>query len=117
MQLEEILNKEYIHPSLSSWGTPMIFVKKKYGILRLCIYFRKMNKVTIKNKYTLLMIDYLFDQFKGAIIFSKIYLRSGYHQVRIKEEDINKTTFRKRYENYEFMVLPFLLSNAPTVLM
>jgi hypothetical protein len=104
-------------PSVSPWGALVLFVKKKGGTLSLCIDFRKLNKVTIKNKYHLPRIDYLFDELKGARIFSKIGLRSIYHQVRIREEDINKTTFRTRYGHYEFMVVPFGLSNAPTVFM
>jgi hypothetical protein len=99
------------------WGAPVFFLNKKYGILRLCIYFQQLNKVTINNKYPSSRIDYLFDQLKGARIFSKIELRSGYHQVRIKVEDINKTTFRTRYGNYEFMVVPFGLSNSPVIFM
>jgi hypothetical protein len=94
MQLEELLKKGYIHPSMSYWGAPFLFVKKKYGTLRLCIYFRQLNKVTIKNKYPLSMISDLFDQLKGERIFSKIDLISCYHQVRIKEQDINNTTFK-----------------------
>jgi hypothetical protein len=117
MQLEELLKKGYIHPSVSPWGAPVLFMKKKDGTLRLCIDFRQLNKVTIKNKYPLPRIDDLFDQLKDAKIFSKIDLRSGYHQVRIKEEDINKTTFRTRYGHYEFTVVPFGLSNAPVVFM
>jgi hypothetical protein len=117
MQLEELLNKGYICPSVSPWGALMFFVNKKDGTLRLCIDFRQLNKVTIKNKYPLPMIGDLFDQLKGARIFSKIDLRSGYHQVRIKEEYIIKTVFRTRYENYEFAVVPFGLSNAPVVFM
>jgi hypothetical protein len=102
---------------VSPWGALVLFVKKKGGTLSLCIDFRKLNKVTIKNKYHLPRIDYLFDELKGARIFSKIDLRSIYHQVRIREEDINKTTFKTRYGHYEFMVVPFGLSNAPTVFM
>ena len=82
-----------------------MFVKKKDGTLRLCIDYRLLNKVTVKNKYPLLRIDDLFDQMKGAKLFSKIDLRSRYHQVRIKDEDIHKTTFRTSYGNYEFVVV------------
>ena len=95
----------------------MIFVKKKDGTLRLCIDLRKLNKVTIKNKYPLPMIDDLFDQLRGAKIFSKINLRLGYHEMRIKEEDISKTTFRTRYGHYEFRVVPFGLTNVPSMFM
>jgi hypothetical protein len=115
MQLEEILKKGYICPSVSHWGAPVLFTKKKYGTLILCIDFRQLNKVTIKNKYPLSRIDDPFDQLRDAKIFSKIYLRSGYHQVRIKEEDIIKTTFMTRYGHYEFTVVPFGLSNAPII--
>jgi hypothetical protein len=101
MQLEELLKMGYICPSMSPWGAPVLFVKKKDGTLRLRIDFRQLNKVTIKNKYPLPIIDDLFDQLKCARIFSKIDLRSDYHQVRIREEDINKTTFRTRYGHYE----------------
>jgi hypothetical protein len=109
MQLEEFLKKGYICPSLSPWGAPLLFFKKKDGILRLCIDFRRLNKVTIKNKYPLPSINDLFDQLKGARIFSNIEFRSRYHQVRIKEEDINNTTFKTRYNYYEFTVVPFWL--------
>jgi hypothetical protein len=117
MHLEELLKKGYICPSVSLWGVPVLFVKKKYGTLRLCIDFRKLNKVTVKNKYPLPRIGDLFDQLKDAKIFSKIDLRSGYHQVRIREEDINKTSFSARYGHYEFTVVPFGLSNATNVFM
>jgi hypothetical protein len=112
LQLEELLKKGYIHPSMSPWGAPFLFVKKKDGTLRMCIDFRQLNKVTVKNKYPLSRINDLFDQLKGAKVFSKIDLRSGYHQVRIKDEDISKTAFRTRYGYYEFTVVPFGLSNA-----
>jgi hypothetical protein len=117
MQLKEILKKGYIRPSVSPWGAPILFVKKKDGTLRLCIDFKQLNKVTIKNKYTLPRIDDLFDQLKDARIFSKNDLGSGYHQVRIKDEDISKTTFGTRYGHYEFTVVPFGLSNAPVIFM
>ena len=94
IQLEELLRKGYIHPSVSPWGALVLFAKNKYRTLRLCIDFRKLSKSNIKNKYPLPRIDDLFDQLRGSKIFSKIELRSGYHQVRIKEEDINKTTFK-----------------------
>jgi hypothetical protein len=117
LQLEELLKKGYIRPSVSPWGAQVIFMKKKDGTLRLCIDFRQLNKVIVKNKYPLPRIDDLFDQLKDAKIFSKIDLRSGYHQVRIKDEDISETAFRTRYGHYEFTVVSFGLSNVPVVFM
>ncbi|WVZ70158.1 hypothetical protein U9M48_018846 [Paspalum notatum var. saurae] len=106
-QIKELEDKEFIRPSMSPWGTPVLFVKKKDGSLRLCIDYRELNKVTIKNKYLLPRIDDLFDQLQGARVFSKIDLQSGYHQVRIKEGDVPKTAFRTRYGHYEYIVMPF----------
>jgi hypothetical protein len=103
MQLEELLKKGYICLSVSPWGAPVLFVIKKDGTISLCIDFRQLNKVPVKNKYPLPRIDDLFDQLKEENIFSKIDLRSGCHQVRIKEEDIGKTSFKTRYGHYEFI--------------
>ncbi|KAG8483090.1 hypothetical protein CXB51_022058 [Gossypium anomalum] len=105
----------FARPSLSPWGAPVLFVKKKYEYLKLCIDYQKLNKITIKNKYPLPRIDDLFDQLKGAIVFLKIDLRSGYYQLRVKDLDVPKTAFRTRYGHYEFLVMPFRLTNAPAV--
>ncbi|XP_015939833.1 uncharacterized protein LOC107465368 [Arachis duranensis] len=116
-QLEELLQKGFIRISVSLWGAPVLFVKKKNGSMRLCADYRQLNKITVKNKYPFPRIDDLMDQLQGATVFSKIDLRSGYHQIRVREEDIQKTTFRMRYGHYEFTVMSFGLTNAPAVFM
>ena len=107
----------FIRPSTSPWGALALFVKKKDGSLRLCIDYRKLNRVTVKNKYPMPCIDDLFDQLRGARCFSKIKLRLGYYQLQVREEDIPKTTFKTRYGHYEFTVMPFGLTNSPAAFM
>ncbi|XP_050217496.1 uncharacterized protein LOC126668333 [Mercurialis annua] len=116
-QLEELLDCGFIRPSVSPWGAPVLFVRKKDGSLRLCIDYRQLNKVTIKSKYLFPRIDDLFDQLQGAKYFFKIDLRSGYHQLKIRDDDIEKTAFQTRYGHYEFFVMSFGLTNAPTAFM
>jgi hypothetical protein len=108
-----LLDKGFIQPSSSPWGCPAIFVKKKDKTLRLCVDYHPLNEVTIKNKYPLPRIDLLFDQLARAKVFSKIDLRSGYHQIKIHPEDIPKTAFTTRYGLYEYLVMSFGLTNAP----
>ena len=116
-QLQELLDKGFVRPSVSPWDAPILFVKKKDGTLRMCIDYRKINKVTIKKKYPFSRIEYLFDHLKGASVFSKIDVRSRYYQLRVKDVDVSKTTFRTRYGHYEFLVMPFRLTNAPAAFM
>jgi hypothetical protein len=116
-QLMELQEAGYIRPSSSPWGASILFVQKKDGSQRMCVDYRALNDVTIKNKYLLPRIDDLFDQMRGARVFSKIDLRSGYHQMKIRPSDIPKTTFSTRYGLYEFPVMSFGLTNAPTYFM
>jgi hypothetical protein len=116
-QLTELQEAGYIHPSSSPWGAPVLFVQKKDGSQRMCVDYRSLNDVTVKNKYPLPRIEDLFDQMRGARVFSKIDLRSGYHQMRIRPSDIPKTAFSTRYGLYEFTVMSFGLTNAPAYFM
>ena len=111
-QLEELLSKGFIRPSISPWGAPILFMKKKDGSWRLCIDYRQLNRVTIRNQYPLPKIDELFDQLQGSRVYSKTDLRSGYHQLRVQEGDVPRTAFRKHYGHYEFPMMPFGLTNA-----
>jgi hypothetical protein len=113
VQLNELLDKGYIRPSSSPWGYPALFVKKKDQSLRLCVDYRPLNAITIKNKYSLPRIDILFDQLADAKVFSMVDLRSGYHKIKIRLEDVPKTTFSTRYGLYEYLVMSFGLTNAP----
>nr|GEY71195.1 putative reverse transcriptase domain-containing protein [Tanacetum cinerariifolium] len=116
-QLKELSGKGFIRPSSSPWGAPVLFVKKRDGSFRMCIDYRELNKLTVKNRYSLPRIDDLFDQLHGSSVYSKIDLRSGYHQLRVWEEDVSKTALRTRYDHYEFQVMPFGLTKAPAVFM
>jgi hypothetical protein len=113
IQLKDLLDNDYIRPSSSPWGCPALFMKKKDEALRLCVNYRPLNAITIKNKYPLPYIDILFDQLAGAQAFSKTDLCSGYHQIKIHAEDIPKTTFCMRCGLYEYLVMSFGLTNAP----
>ncbi|GKA30092.1 putative reverse transcriptase domain-containing protein [Tanacetum coccineum] len=116
-QLKELQDKGFIRPSSSPWGAPILFVKKNDGSFRMCIDYIELNKLTVKNRYSLPRIDDLFDQLQGSQFFSKIDLRSRYHQLRVHEDDILKTAFRTRYGHFEFTVMPFGLTNAPAMFM
>src|SRR3984957_15632131 len=116
-QLDELVAAGFIQPSKSPFGAPVLFVKKKDGSMRMCVDYRDLNRITVKNRYPLPRMEELFDRLKGAKYFSKIDLRSGYHQVRIHPDDVHKTAFRTRYGHYEFLVLPFGLTNAPSTFM
>ncbi|GJV04689.1 putative reverse transcriptase domain-containing protein [Tanacetum coccineum] len=116
-QLQELSDKGFIRPSSSPWGASVLFVKKKDDSFRMCIDYRELNKLTVKNRYLLARINDLFNQLQGSRLYSKIYLRSGYHQLRVRDEDIPKTAFRTRYGHYEFQVIPFGLTNALVVFM
>ncbi|GJW71180.1 putative reverse transcriptase domain-containing protein [Tanacetum coccineum] len=116
-QLQELADRGFIRPSTSPWGAPILFVKKKDKSFRMCIDYQELNKLTVKNRYPLPRIDDLFDQLQGLSVYSKIDLRSGYYQLRVRDEDIPKTAFRTRYEHYEFQVMPFGLTNAHVVFM
>ncbi|GJY76621.1 putative reverse transcriptase domain-containing protein, partial [Tanacetum coccineum] len=116
-QLQELFDKGFIIPSSSPRGAPVLFVKKKDGSFRMCIDHRELNKLTVKNQYPLPRIDDMFDQLQGSSVYSKTDLRSGYHQLRVRDEDIQKTAFRTCYGHYEFQVMPFGLTNAPAMFM
>ena len=115
--MQELLDKGFIRPSTSPWGAPILFAKKKDKTFRFCIDYRQLNRVTIKNRYPLLRIDDLSDQLRGASVYSKIDLRTNYHQLRVREADIPKTVFRTQYGHFEFTMMPFGLTNAPAAFM
>ena len=115
--MQELLDRGFIRPSTSPWGAPVLFAKKRDKTLRLCIDYRQLNRVTIKIRYPLPWIDDLFDHLRGARVYSKIDLRIGYHQLRVRETEIPTTVFRIRYEHFEFTMMPFRLTNALTTFM
>ena len=117
VQLHELLDRSFIIPITSPWGASVLFAKKKNKILRLCIDYRKLNRITIRNRYPLPRIDDLFDQFRGAWVYSKIDLRIGYHQLRGREVDIPKMVFGTQYGHFVYTVMPFGLTNARTEFM
>ena len=108
-----MVNKDFIRSSISLWGASVLFVKKKNKTMQLCIDYRQLNTITIKNKYPLPRIDDLFDQLQRASVFFKINLRTDYYQLRINESNVSKMAFRTQYDHYEFLVMPFGLTNAP----
>jgi hypothetical protein len=116
-QIAELQSKGFIRPSSSPWGAPVLFIEKKDGTQWMCVHYRSLNEVAIKNKYPLPWIEYLFDQMKGACVFSKINMRSVYHHLKICESDIPKTTFHIRYGLYGYTVMSFGLMNAPAYFM
>jgi hypothetical protein len=116
-QLQELLTQGFIRLSVSPWGALVLFTKKKDGTLRMCIDYRELNDMTIKNKYSLPRMDELFDQLQSAGCYSKLDLGQGYYQVKVKEEDIPKTAFNTMYGHFEFLIMPFGVTNAPTTFM
>jgi hypothetical protein len=116
-QIAELQLKGFIRPISSPWGAPVLFIEKKDGTQWMCMDYHSLNEVTIKNKYPLPWIEYLFDQMKGASAFLKIDLRSGYHQLKIQESDIPKTIFHTRYGLYDYTVMSFMLMNVPIYFM
>jgi hypothetical protein len=116
-QIDEYLRLKLIRPSKSPYGAPVLLVKKKNGSWRMCVDYRALNKITVKNKYALPRIEDLFDRVRGSRFFSKLDLCKGFHQIRVAEKDVHKTAFRTRYGNFEFLVMPFGLTNAPATCM